>query len=120
MSDYKATYSRLRDGGYGVRIVCDEDEAPEFEAGDKVLISLKDETKAKVRRRIDRVIWSGPADREGDEGKVVILASLVPDGGPSRGSGGGGGGSRRASSTSRRPEHRERDAGDDGDDVPFS
>ncbi len=114
MGDYKASYSKLRDGGFGVRIVCDEDDEADFEEGDKVLIGLKDETKPKVKRKIERILWSGPADREGDEGKVVILATLVPDGGPSQ-RGGGGGGSRRASTTSRRPAP----AAEDDDQVPF-
>jgi len=112
MSDYKASFSKLRDESFGVRIVCDADDAGDFEAGDKVKVTQKN---GDVKKRvIDKVIWSGDADREGEEGKVVIIASLVPDGGPPGRAGvpqRGGGGSRRASTP--------KTAADDGDDIPF-
>ncbi len=86
---YRATFSKNKKGdGYNARIVCDPDDASDFEEGSKVKISQKNgET---VKRTIERVLWTGDGDREATDdrpsevGKTIILAALKPDGGPSK------------------------------------
>lgn len=107
---YRATFSKNKGGdGYNARIVCDPEDAEDFEEGSKVKISQKNgET---VKREIEKVLWTGDGDREETDdrpseiGKTIILAALKPDGGPK----GGKGGSRKTSSKK-----------DDSDDLPFS
>jgi hypothetical protein len=89
---YRATYSKNKNGdGFNARIVCDPEDIEDFEEGTPVKISLKDPSKPKVKRVIERVIWQGPGDREATDdresevGKHIILAALKPDGGPSGG-----------------------------------
>lgn len=89
MSTYKATYSKNKNGdGYNARIVCDPDDAEDFGEGDNVKISLKDPSKPPVKRKIERVLWTGDGDREATDdresevGKTIIIAALVPDAGP--------------------------------------
>lgn len=109
---YRATFSRNKNGdGYNARIVCDPEDAEDFEEGSKVKIEQKNgET---VKRVIEKVLWTGDGDRDESDGrpseigKTIILAALKPDGGPP--GKGGKGGSRKTSSKK-----------DDSDDLPFS
>jgi hypothetical protein len=92
MISYKASFSKLQNGNFGARVICDPDDVEDFEAGTRIKITQKNgETK---KREIEAVIWTGDCDREGEEGKKVLIVALVPDGGPA----GNKGGSRKASS----------------------
>lgn len=98
---YRATFSRNKNGdGFNARIVCDPEDAEDFEEGARVKITQKDGTV--VKRLIEKVLWTGDGDREATDdrpsevGKTVILAALKPDGGPP--GKGGKGGSRKTSS----------------------
>jgi len=109
---YIAKYSKLKNGDFGARILCDEqDEAEGFEEGDKVVVTTK--AGEKQKRKIERVLWRGESTFEGEEGQFAVLCALEDDGPPTGKSGSAKGGSRKAVSKSRKPES------EDDDDLPF-